>query len=98
VWTEEIESARILIVDDEPANVRLLERVLEKLGYQNARGVSDARDVMGLIDAYDPDLIVLDLHMPHIDGHQLLEQLRQRKASEYLPVLVLTADVNPCVR
>lgn len=98
VLTEEIEGARILIVDDEPANVRLLERVLERLGYDNARGISDARDVLGLIEAFDPDLILLDLHMPHVDGYQVLEQLRQRKSSEYLPVLVLTADVNPETR
>ena len=95
MWTEEIEGARILIVDDEPANVRLLERVLEKLGYDNARGITDSREVLDLMAAFDPDLIVLDLHMPHMDGIQVLEQLRQRKSSEYLPVLVLTADVNP---
>ncbi|HEX6589914.1 MAG TPA: HD domain-containing phosphohydrolase [Longimicrobiales bacterium] len=98
MWTEEILNARILVVDDEPANVRLIERVLEKLGYDNARGVTDARDVMDLIDAFDPDIVLLDLHMPHVDGFQILADLRQKKSSEYLPVLVLTADVNPETR
>ena len=98
MWTDEIEGARILIVDDEPANVRLLERVLEKLGYDNARGVTDSREVADLITAFDPDLILLDLHMPHLDGYQVLEHLRERKSSEYLPVLAVTADVNPETR
>lgn len=98
MWTDEIETARILLVDDEPANVRLLERVLEKLGYMNTRGVTDSRDVAELVEAFDPDLILLDLHMPHVDGIEVLQQLRTRATSEYLPVLVLTADVNPETR
>ena len=98
MWTDEIETARILLVDDEPANVRLLERVLDKLGYMTTRGVTDSREVAELVDMFDPDLILLDLHMPHLDGFQVLEQLRTSKTSEYLPVLVLTADVNPETR
>ena len=98
MWSDEISTARILIVDDEPANVRLLERVLDRIGYMNVQGITDARELPETFDAFDPDLILLDLHMPHVDGYQILAQLRARKSEEYLPVLVLTADVNPETR
>jgi len=93
---DEIQSSRILILDDEPANVRLLERMLERLGYMNYRGMTDSREALELIDVFEPDLLLLDLHMPHVDGFQILEQLRQGKlTADFLPVLVMTADVNP---
>jgi putative two-component system response regulator len=74
-----IDSAfRILVVDDEPANVRLLERLLRSNGHANTTSTTDAREVERLCDEIDPDLILLDLHMPAMDGFTLLQRLRER--------------------
>src|SRR2546425_1430019 len=83
--------ARILIADDEPANVRLLERLLGQAGYRNVRATTDSRQVRTLYEEFQPDLILLDLMMPRLDGVAVLEQL-PIAAGEYVPVLVLTAD------
>jgi putative two-component system response regulator len=87
--------ARILIVDDEPANVLLLERVLEEAGYPNHAGTTDPRQVLAIHAQYDPDLILLDLAMPHLDGFAVMAQLRQViPTGAFLPILVLTADIT----
>jgi len=87
-------TARILIVDDEPANVRLLERILEHAGYQNLVSTLDPRQVLPLFTEAQPDLILLDVHMPHLDGFAVLRQLEPRiAAAGYLPILILTSDV-----
>lgn len=97
---EEItQTARTLIVDDEPANVRLLERVLQRAGYSQLLGTTDSRRVVELVGSFEPDLILLDLHMPHVDGFELLHELsRLVPSGEYLPILVLTADISESAR
>src|SRR5207244_10745330 len=91
---EPFSSARILIVDDKPAMVRLLEQLLSHAGYTNLLGVTDSRTVVQCCDDFLPDLILLDLRMPLVDGVEVLKRLKQRRAELYLPVLVLTADVS----
>lgn len=87
--------SRILIVDDEAANVELMARILQSAGYQNVRGLTDPRMVLDVRSSWAPDLILLDLQMPHLDGISLLRLFRtQSAASEFVPVLVLTADVT----
>jgi signal transduction histidine kinase len=91
--SDELTTSRILIVDDEPTNVRLLERLLEATGYQNLESTTDSRRVLELYRAFRPDLILLDLRMPHLDGIAVLEQLKAEiPADEYLPIVILTAD------
>src|SRR5919204_5998206 len=85
---------RILIVDDEPANVALLEDMLSDQGYTNVKSTSDSREVGELYKEFDPDLILLDLFMPHVDGFTILESLRGDRTEVFLPIIVLTADVN----
>ncbi|OLD76687.1 MAG: hypothetical protein AUG87_07685 [Candidatus Rokubacteria bacterium 13_1_20CM_4_70_14] len=90
-----LKAARILIVDDESANVRLLERVLEREGYTHLRSTTDARQALPLYTESRPDLVLLDLAMPHVDGFQILEQIKPLVPPKaYLPVLVLTADIT----
>ena len=92
--TSLLSEARILVVDDEPANVQLLQRALERAGYVNVEATTDSRRVAGLLTEFQPDLILLDLVMPHLDGFEVLEQLAHLvPSSTYLPVLVLTADI-----
>ncbi len=89
------QGARILIVDDEPANVLLLERILDEAGYPNHTATTDPRQVLAIHARFDPDLILLDLLMPHLDGLAVMTQLRQViPAGTYLPILVLTADMT----
>jgi signal transduction histidine kinase len=85
--------SKILIVDDEPTNVRLLERMLKEAGYLDILSTTDARRVSALFATFQPDLILLDLMMPYLDGVAVMEQLAIAP-HVYLPVVVLTADVT----
>ena len=85
----------ILIVDDEEANVILLQRMLSRAGYTRLTPLTDSRQAMQLVQEIAPDLILLDLMMPHVDGYEILAQLATRpNKDDYLPVMVLTADVS----
>lgn len=88
-------SARILIVDDQPVNVSLLERLLRQTGYTDLHSTTDSRLVTTMVATLEPDLVLLDLHMPQVDGFSVLQDLRgMLPTDQYLPILVLTADVT----
>jgi PAS domain S-box-containing protein len=89
---QEILAARILIVDDQAANVRLLERLLSEAGHQNVTSTMDPLQVCALHREHDHDLILLDLQMPVMDGFQVMAALQAGAADRYLPVIVLTAQ------
>src|SRR5437867_5390983 len=96
---ERLAEARILIVDDQEANVRLLERVLGRAGYSNVAGTTDPTSVISMYLDREPDLIVLDLLMPVLDGYGVMQELARRiPPGTYLPILVLTADATPEAR
>jgi putative two-component system response regulator len=87
--------SRILIVDDEEPNVRYLERLLDMGGYDEVYSASNGSEALASLAKTDPDLILLDLHMPQMDGYQVLRTLREVKTSDiYLPILVFTADAT----
>ena len=87
--------ARILVVDDEEANVRLLERALGEAGYRNVHSTTDPRQVCNLVAEFKPDLILLDLLMPHVDGFEVMRSLELLlPGGSYIPVLVLTGDAT----
>jgi PAS domain S-box-containing protein len=88
----EILNARILIVDDQEANVRLLEQMLREAGYTCVASTMDPRKVFALHRKHAYDLILLDLQMPGLDGFQVIEGLKTNIADGYLPVLVVTAQ------
>jgi putative two-component system response regulator len=86
-------TSRVLIVDDEPVNLALLQALLEAEGYTDIRCTSDPRSVVRTVVDWDADIVLLDLVMPHLDGYAVLEQLRFAAQSQvFMPVLVLTAD------
>jgi putative two-component system response regulator len=90
---------RLLIVDDNAANVALLEQLLQDAGYTNLRSTRDPRNVAELCADWHPDLVLLDLHMPHLSGFQVLAAIADRLGEPVnLPVLVLTADATPDAR
>ena len=88
-------SSSILLVDDERANLDLLEDMLRRQGFHAIVRTSDAREAVPLFERDRPDLVLLDLHMPFRSGFEVLADLRARTApDDYLPVLVLTADAT----
>jgi signal transduction histidine kinase len=90
-----LRSCTLLLVDDEPANLDLLEALLETDGYTRVLRTTDAREVGALATQHAPDLVLLDLHMPHRHGLEVLADLVAAAApGEYRPVLVLTADAT----
>jgi putative two-component system response regulator len=94
-----LEDARILVVDDQRVNVVLLERILEQDGYRNVRGLTDPSEVVALYEQFDPDLVLLDLHMPKLDGFAVMKLLQDRISGDtFLPILILTADSRPEIK
>jgi putative two-component system response regulator len=91
--------ATILIVDDEPANVILLERLLGRVGYHSVHSTSDSREVLTLCEALSPDIILMDLRMPHLDGFEVLKQLEPFTGrGQFLPVVALTGDPSEAAK
>lgn len=85
---------KIVIVDDEPTNVVLLEDMLREAGYTRVKAITDSRLVLETCAAFTPDLLLLDLMMPHVDGLSILESLRADNGELFFPIIVLTADVS----
>lgn len=90
-----LKEANILIVDDQEANIDVLEGFLEMQGYSNIKTTTDPREVVGLLTSFKPDLILLDLTMPYLNGFEVMEQLKSLiPENVFLPILVLTADIT----
>ena len=90
-----LSAMKILIVDDEPANIALLRYILMAAGYKQLSSTTDPRTVWPTCQEFQPDLILLDLMMPHLDGFGVMKLLDDKLAPEArIPILVLTADVN----
>jgi putative nucleotidyltransferase with HDIG domain len=90
--------ARILIVDDEDANVELLRRLLSREGFSRIESTTDSREAASLYVRQRPDLVLLDLHMPHMSGLDVMAQLNEIAESSYLPILILSGDLTPEAR
>jgi putative two-component system response regulator len=87
-----LREARLMFVDDEPANLKLLERMLGSEGYANIVRVQDPRQVLAHYREQRPDLVLLDLHMPHLDGYQVMAQLQALGDPLLPPIVILTAE------
>ncbi len=85
-------TAHLLIVDDEPSNLKLLEKMLRSHGYENLTLIQDPREVQASCENNMPDLILLDLNMPYLDGFAVMELLQKEFADLLPPILVLTAQ------
>jgi adenylate cyclase len=85
---------KILVVDDVPENVRLLEAVLAPRGYDVVLA-TDGRTALDLVESADPDLVLLDVVMPEMDGYAVCRELRERDETAVLPVIMLTSSVGP---
>src|SRR5438445_9045144 len=91
-------NARILIIDDEPANVLLLEEFLSDTK-THIRSITDSRIAEQVFNDFEPDIVLLDLHMPVLDGQEVLRRIRgARDRLGFLPVIVLTSDTSRVAR
>lgn len=92
-------TSRVLIIDDEPANTMLLEAMLADNPELELKSINDSQQAEREFTDFEPDIVLLDLHMPKPDGIEILNRLRgPREALGYLPVVVLTADTTRLAR
>jgi adenylate cyclase len=98
IKASDILKANLLIVDDQTANVLLLERLLSSAGYTSITSTQNPREVCELHRKNNYDLILLDLQMPNFNGFQVMEDLKEIEAEGYLPVLVITAQPDEKLR
>jgi putative two-component system response regulator len=95
VLPEQFRKAKILVVDDNATNVMVMERLLKSAGYENVFSETDSRKVVDRYLWEDFDLILLDIRMPHLDGHQVMAQLKEvAPKNDYVPILILTAQTD----
>ena len=87
-------SAKIAIVDDEPINIKIVRKHLQVAGYQNFVTTSDAPAAAGMILREQPDVVLLDVMMPQVDGIQILRAIRADEQVRHIPVLILTASTD----
>ncbi len=85
---------KILIIDDEPVNVALLEEILVENEFGRFESVTNSKEALDACQNFEPDLVLLDLMMPPPDGFTILERLRAETEETFLPVVILTADTN----
>src|SRR5688572_7077437 len=92
-------AARILVVDDDVAVLHTVIRILRRAGFTNVHGLAEGTQVISTIRVLDPDVVLLDLHMPGVDGIDLIRAINLHAGSDgYLPVLVLTGDASERAR
>lgn len=96
--SRELTKMKILVIDDEPVNVALLEGVLADSGFTRVQSITDSRLASDTRKTFQPDLILLDLMMPHLDGFAVLETLQAEGGEIWLPIIVLTADANEATK
>jgi len=88
----ELAKMKILVIDDEPVNIALLQDILVENGYLRIESISDSTLALDACGSFEPDLILLDLMMPPPDGFAILDSLRSEGETSFLPIIALTAD------
>lgn len=88
------ETARILVIDDEPINIKVIQKYLHQYGFHNVRGIIDPTVALSDILSEQPDVILLDIMMPRISGIEVLQQIRNNPVTAHLPVIILTASCD----
>ena len=89
----ERERPKLLVVDDIPENVRLLEAVLAPHGYDIVTA-ADGAEALSVVESEQPDLVLLDIFMPELDGYAVCERLRENEATAVLPVIMVTSSIG----
>lgn len=96
---EPIKSAKILVIDDESANLQLFDSIFREEGYSNLMLVEDSREAVAKFSFFEPDFVLIDWRMPHDDGYEVLKALHYLVPAEgFTPMIVITADTSPETR
>jgi len=91
-----LKQSRLLIVDDDVSYSSLLTNILNRVGFTAIRSLTDPRKIFDMVADFDPDLVIVDLNMPHMDGFQVINELWKLMPEEtFLPVIVMTGDDSP---
>ena len=93
-----VPDAKIVVVDDEPVNIKVVSRLLRIEGYTQFVSTADARGALSLIQEQSPDAVLLDLMMPYVSGLDILAAMRQHEATRHTPVIILTASTDQATR
>ncbi|MCA1771510.1 MAG: EAL domain-containing protein [Halomonas sp.] len=88
----------VLVVDDNPVNIELMLDLLENQGFHNTHGISDPQEVLGYCQKSPPDLILLDIRMPGLDGYAVIGQLSEHFGQQAPPIIILTAQIDDDTR
>lgn len=88
----------LLVVDDNTINIELILDLLDEYGFENVHGINDPREVIAHCQQHLPDLLLLDIRMPHLDGYAVIEELRKHFAEQMPPIIVLTAQIDDATR
>jgi len=91
---EDLTASTVMVVDDEPTIIDVLETFLEGEGYTNLVTTTDSRRALPLLSTKSVDLVLLDLNMPHVDGFEILESIRSNDELKHTPVIILTSDTS----
>ncbi|MFA6599835.1 MAG: HD domain-containing phosphohydrolase [Candidatus Omnitrophota bacterium] len=89
-----LQHSKILILDDEIGIAMAIEDILKDSGYQMIRAITDSRQALDVFREFQPDLLILDIKMPHLNGFEVLEQLKPVRKDSFVPVLILTAETD----
>lgn len=92
------QTAKLMIVDDEPVNVKVVQKHLKLAGYRQFVTSTDSRTVMETIAAEMPDVVLIDIMMPHVSGLEILQKVRDDERLVHIPVIVLTASDNEQIK
>jgi len=84
--------ARIMVVDDEPINIKVVQKYLKIAGYENFISTTDSTNALDTVASEDPDIILLDIVMPKVDGLEILERIRADEERKHIPIVILTAS------
>ncbi len=98
ITTQQIHAAKILIIDDEPANVMVLEETLQQSGQTSIKSISDPREALDTYKKFQPDLVLLDLNMPHLNGFEVMAQIEDVDPENKIPIMILTAQIDQSTR
>lgn len=90
-----LKKATIMLVDDEPVMLDIVQALLEEAGYRNFIAVDDSREAIARMELGNPDIMMLDLDMPEVDGFEILTRVRRHEKYGHLPVIILTASEDP---
>ena len=92
--TEVVSNPKILIVDDEPINIKVVRKHLSTVGYLNVISTTDPRQAVAMAQREQPDLLLLDVMMPEVSGLEVLERVGLEPSSADIPVIILTASTD----